>query len=52
MMTAEEKQCAFKAAFGRLDEEHLGNLLFHAEQKTPVCCGKDAWLYADGSGGM
>lgn len=38
-------------AFLSLTDQQLKNLLWHAEHKTPVCCGNNYWLFTDGKGG-
>lgn len=37
--------------FGRLSDAQLGNLLYHADRETPVCCGHRFDQYTDGKGG-
>jgi hypothetical protein len=38
-------------AFSRLTDTQLQNLVWHADHKTPICCGDDTYLYTDGKGG-
>ena len=38
-------------AFRRLSRHQLATLGWHAENRTPICCGKNAMLFADGRGG-
>jgi hypothetical protein len=38
-------------AFRALPRADLKRLKYHLEQKTPICCGADSGLYADGEGG-
>ena len=38
-------------AFLFLTDAQLRNLSWHEQNKTPVCCGATAELYADGEGG-
>ena len=37
--------------FIALEENQLINLRYHLKEKTPICCGKLASKFADGSGG-
>ena len=40
-----------RAAFARLTPTQRTRLAWHAKEKTGICCGKDAWMYAkDGAG--
>lgn len=34
-----------KRCFERLNKTQLANLVWHVENKTPICCGKTARVY-------
>ncbi len=34
-----------KKCFGELTNRQLANLVWHVENKTPICCGKTADMY-------
>jgi len=38
-------------SFAVLTPMQRERLRWHAKQKTPICCGRDAQLYVDGEGG-
>mgnify|MGYP001573960203 CR=1 FL=1 len=38
-------------AFRALSPEQRARLRWHAEQKTPICCGELAYIYTNGHGG-
>ena len=37
--------------FRALPNKDKRRLLDHAKKRTRICCGEDAWMYADGKGG-
>lgn len=51
-MTKTEAKHHLRKAFAALTPTQRERLRWHAEEGTPICCGKDAYLYvrADGAG--
>jgi hypothetical protein len=52
-MTPEKRALRKRLAerFARLSKRNLDRLVEHERRKTPICCGPDANLYANGTGG-
>lgn len=50
-MTKREAKAVMRKAFSALTEKQRERLRWHAERKTPICCGGTAWDYLDGYGG-
>jgi hypothetical protein len=49
-MTPSQARGTLTRAFSALPRADKKRLRWHLEQKTPICCGETAHLYADGKG--
>jgi len=50
-MTPAKIHETFVTAFRTNDGEQMGNLEYHMQQGTHVCCGNEAGMYFDNKGG-
>lgn len=50
-MSEEAKQVLIRVFRQRTTYEQRLNLLWHADRRTPICCGNDYSKFVDGKGG-